>query len=809
MLRNTIVNKLNDGCIMSDYEICKSPADGHCFIYSVLSNLNSRVDPDNVIHYDFLVNALEKEVVDNWQFYVPFINGSSLDRLLDGMNAYVYHKKYDTPFGDMVPHIIANALKTPIVIVHRYVDTLGVSVVSQRGKHPSDINSYVLVFKTGKHYDGLTHVSCNSESAVLNGSIRDSNIIGNGENLWNDGYFSMTADSELETHGYTGREFIMAQRGHHNDNPRTRHVGPECVVDCNDSSDLCHTGLNILVWNINGLSQSKLDKRIAGSMLLKYDIILLCETWAAEDADFVLNGYTYHNYPRRYKHRSAKRHSGGIALFIRKTIQDGVTLGNYTNDTIAWVVLKKSFFRFPRDIYLACIYIVPEGSTNSTHDAFDLIFEQIIKIPNGNDVILCGDYNARTGSMVDLDINFTNRTNGDLNSLLPPECSERYLLIDKMYRQNLLERNNKDLTSNTFGSRLIELCRMVGLLILNGRIGSDKGIGDFTRDSTTGKSVVDYVLSSPRVFSLISEFVIHKSLPESDHKPISFTIFTAPYVATDASVTENIQWRNLTRYKWSREELANLSELMHDSYSDPYIQEFMESIAVLAHPNDVAISFDKYIAQACERTMVTETVKSHRPRNRVPWYDHECREKRSIAIKSGERVHSEIDRQNQRQACRDYKACKQRKQRTFHRKCIVDIEHAYFNNRASMWKLIEKMSNGFTNGIEPDNKDLYNHFLELSNPCNKPDFNIDYENSAIQFLAKYDAQICTSAAGDGVVSEIINQNFTEDEITECVNQLKNNKSPGIDGIASEFFKICKGTLVPYITEILNYIIEFR
>ena len=444
MLRNTIVNKLNDGCIMSDYEICKSPADGHCFIYSVLSNLNSRVDPDNVIHYDFLVNALEKEVVDNWQFYVPFINGSSVDRLLDGMNAYVYHKKYDTPFGDMVPHVIANALKTPIVIVHRYVDTLGVSAVSQRGKHPSDITSYVFVFKTGKHYDGLTHVSCNSESAVLNGSIRDSNIIGNGENLWNDGYFSMTADSELETHGYTGREFIMAQRGHHNDNPRTRHVGREYVVDCNDSSDRSHTGLNILVWNINGLSQSKLDKRIAGSMLLKYDIILLCETWAAEDADFVLNGYIYHNYPGRYKHRSPKRHSGGIALFIRKTIQDGVTLGNYTNDTIAWVGLKKSFFRFPRDIYLACIYIVPEGSTNSTHDAFDLIFEQIIKIPNGNDVILCGDYNARTGSMVDLDVNFTNGTNGDLNSLLPPECSERYLLIDKMYRQKLLERNYKD-----------------------------------------------------------------------------------------------------------------------------------------------------------------------------------------------------------------------------------------------------------------------------------------------------------------------------------------------------------------------------
>ena len=55
----------------------------------------------------------------------------------------------------------------------------------------------------------------------------------------------------------------------------------------------------------------------------------------------------------------------------------------------------------------------------------------------------------------------------------------------------------------------------------------------------------------------------------------------------------------------------------------------------------------------------------------------------------------------------------------------------------------------------------------------------------------------------------INQNFTEDEIMECINQLKNNKSPGMDGISPEFFKMYKGTLVPYITEILSYIIEFK
>ena len=126
-----------------------------------------------------------------------------------------------------------------------------------------------------------------------------------------------------------------------------------------------------------------------------------------------------------------------------------------------------------------------------------------------------------------------------------------------------------------------------------------------------------------------------------------------------------------------------------------------------------------------------------------------------------------------------------------------------------MWKLIDQIGSEFTNGIEPDNIAFYNHFLDLSNPYQNNDLSTQYEKSAITFLAEYDANICAGTGNDCVVSEIINQNFKEDEISECIIQLKNNKSPGTDGIPSEFFKMCKDTLVPYITEIFNYIIEFR
>ena len=128
----------------------------------------------------------------------------------------------------------------------------------------------------------------------------------------------MTAGSELENHIYTGRESITVERARHNDGPRVN-VGREHVIVGNDIDDFSHAGLNIIVWNINGVSQSKLDKRTTGSMLQKYDIILLCEIWAAQDAEFVfLNGFEYRYCHIKYKHRCAKRHSEGIAMLLGK-----------------------------------------------------------------------------------------------------------------------------------------------------------------------------------------------------------------------------------------------------------------------------------------------------------------------------------------------------------------------------------------------------------------------------------------------------------------------------------------------------------
>ena len=57
--------------------------------------------------------------------------------------------------------------------------------------------------------------------------------------------------------------------------------------------------------------------------------------------------------------------------------------------------------------------------------------------------------------------------------------------------------------NNDHGNHLLELCKSTGLVIFNGRLGADKGTGEYTRVDTTGCSVIDYFVGSPALFDLV------------------------------------------------------------------------------------------------------------------------------------------------------------------------------------------------------------------------------------------------------------------------------------------------------------------
>ena len=761
-----------------------------------------------------IIDALKYETLTNSSLYIPCVDGASQESLLKDMNAYVSDKIFKTLYGDMVPQIVASALRINIIIVSKMGDLHDVRILSPYINDSSGTNKNVLVYKTGLHYDGLCQIRCDEpcrfpdQTPGVMSAYHASDIeANNGTDFLNDSLEKVNNNCYKTDHD---TQALMASV------PCFLHqTASEVNCQIKKSPNEIgvpekYTTINIISWNINGLTQDKLDDALLGSFLKKYDVILLNETWASEEDDYTLEGFVYHNYPRKCKHPKSKRESGGLGIFINDDIQEGAIKWAHTDDIIAWIILKKSFFGFEKDVYLGNVYIVPEGSTYLRHDEFNLLYQEILKVPDDSEIALCGDYNARTGTTLDFDAH-ANGSNGGLNQLLPPDDLGVYHLINEMWRRDILIRASRDnKIVNKHGIHLLNLCKSAGMLILNGRIDRDKGIGDFTRDDTTGKSVVDYVISTPKLFKLVQNFRIHGKFPESDHRPISLSLLTARNV-TGCKEIHPVEWKPHNKYVWSRGDLDRLAYTMDDMISESYRLYIVESVASLCDVDTVAGHFDDYITQACKRTFRQEC-KKHKGNKKGPaWYDAECRHKRALAIQAGERVLNDKDREKQTVACRQYRSCKQRKQRLYFRKCVEEIKCAYFNDRGSMWKVLDKISNRGECPNEPSDSEFYHYFKDLSSLPQNDNFSSEYETTAINFMRKYDSNCDLTCAShyNSLVEEIVNANFTHDEIESAIDLLKANKSPGEDSIPSEFIKACKTTLTHSIVTVLNYIIETR
>ena len=93
--------------------------------------------------------------------------------------------------------------------------------------------------------------------------------------------------------------------------------------------------------------------------------------------------------------------------------------------------------------------------------------------------------------------------------------------------------------------------------ILNGRTGSDKGIGKFTCHTHRGQSVVDFVLASTDILPLISSFEICDPNILSDHSVVQFSIMSFLQFSDIAdSVDENATFVQC-KYTWD-------SSLLHE-----------------------------------------------------------------------------------------------------------------------------------------------------------------------------------------------------------------------------------------------------
>ena len=133
-----------------------------------------------------------------------------------------------------------------------------------------------------------------------------------------------------------------------------------------------------------------------------------------------------------------------------------------------------------------------------------------------------GDFNARKGSLDDTvgtcNLSFSDLEDESLNTdadVSFPECVSR------------------DMTINTYGRVLSNMCTANKLCFSNGRTRGDR-LGNFTCFTYDGASVVDYAVVGHDVFENIIYFTVHPLTLLSNHCYILFALKTTTFT-TDSS----------------------------------------------------------------------------------------------------------------------------------------------------------------------------------------------------------------------------------------------------------------------------------
>ena len=150
----------------------------------------------------------------------------------------------------------------------------------------------------------------------------------------------------------------------------------------------------MLVWNINGLTERKLNDSDFVSKITENDIIFLSESWTDKSSNIELNDFTCYNFYRKFKHRKAKRNSGGIVIYVRNTIKTGISIAKNHYDTLVWLKLDKDLFGFQNNIFICGLYMWSDESPAAILndiDVFNVLAEDIAYYEQFGSVLLAGD----------------------------------------------------------------------------------------------------------------------------------------------------------------------------------------------------------------------------------------------------------------------------------------------------------------------------------------------------------------------------------------------------------------------------------
>ena len=284
------------------------------------------------------------------------------------------------------------------------------------------------------------------------------------------------------------------------------------------------TVIKILSWNIKGFRETidgtKTNKFMETEVIdlfCKHDIVICQETHLDRDSakEIVLPDFSPGVHYCRQKRAKAQSASGGISIFIKQELRKYVKFLPQSNSDIVWMMIKRNntSANVPdSDTYIGCVYIPPEFSSfgrDHTKDIWDQLEKDTEHFSIKGNVILCGDFNARTGNLEDFIQMDDDNDVYDIQSNFMADCVHK--------------RHSSDKVVQKYGRKLVEICIDDNMYILNGRTLGDLQ-GNSTCFSSRGHSVVDYFVCSQNLIQKVLKLHVNNLTMFSDHCPIELNI---------------------------------------------------------------------------------------------------------------------------------------------------------------------------------------------------------------------------------------------------------------------------------------------
>ncbi|XP_052276939.1 uncharacterized protein LOC127876070 [Dreissena polymorpha] len=317
----------------------------------------------------------------------------------------------------------------------------------------------------------------------------------------------------------------------------------------------------------------------------------------------------------------------------------------------------------------------------------------------GNDCtfIMCGDLNARVGIKPD----YAVYENKHILDMLPDD----YVMDDA------IERNSQDKTVNDYGKILLDFCISTGLRIVNGRCGTDKGIGKFTCVNTQGCSVVDYVLCKSDVLKLFKTFEIYDPNIVSDHCVISFSLnmHTLDNFVDVKNKGDHVKL--LYKYKWDDSKKDLYMNVLSSEENTIHFESLCGNILLSNSHEDLDLNvktFTDILDGVCKpifkHNLHSNFFNQNHNKDGV-YFDHECKNLKNYyytSLNYYRNNHCDDTRRDMVAARSNYKKCVRNKKYDYDKLQTHKLELARKNNAKLFWKMLKGSVVGNASSLSSD-----------------------------------------------------------------------------------------------------------